>query len=206
MACEHSESPSEVNGPRVSSFIASEALGHQPYRAVGLYYPILDAFLMELKRRFTHRNISIMKTIQTCSPESAHFLEPDQLQPLAEHYNLDYETLKLEAILAKRTLMKTAMECTIVVLKELSPLKDAFPTLFRLIQTALTICVSTASCERTFSALKRIKTYLRSSMQEERLVDLAVLSVERGISQTLSLEDVVDNFYDQDKNRRILLS
>ena len=147
-----------------------------------------------------------MKTIQTCSPESAHFLEPDQLQPLAEHYNLDYETLKLEAILAKRTLMKTAMECTIVVLKELSPLKDAFPTLFRLIQTALTICVSTASCERTFSALKRIKTYLRSSMQEERLVDLAVLSVERGISQTLSLEDVVDNFYAQDKNRRILLS
>ena len=84
-------------------------------------------------------------------------------------------------------------------------MKEAFPTLLRLIQIALTICVSTASCERSFSALKRIKTYLRSTMHEERLVNLAVPSVEQEISRTLSLEDVVDKFYAHDKNRRILL-
>ena len=42
-------------------------------------------------------------------------------------------------------------------------------------------------------------------MQEERLVNLAVLSVEREISQTLNLEDVVDKFCAIDKNQRIML-
>ena len=48
--------------------------------------------------------------------------------------------------------------------------------------------------------MKWIKTYLRSSMLEDRLVVLAVLSVKREISQNLSLEDVVNEFHAQDKN------
>lgn len=78
----------------------------------------------------------------------------------------------MEAVLAKRMLAKKTLESTTTVLKELSPLKEAFPTLPRLIQIALTTCVSTASCERSFSALKQIKTYLQSTMHEERLVKL----------------------------------
>ena len=42
-------------------------------------------------------------------------------------------------------------------------------------------------------------------MHEERLVNLAVLSVEREISQTLNLEDVINKFSAHDKNRRIVL-
>ena len=43
-------------------------------------------------------------------------------------------------------------------------------------------------------------------MDEDRLVNLAVLSVEREISQSLNLEDAVDKFCALDKNRRIMLS
>lgn len=34
-----------------------------------------------------------------------------------------------------------------------------------------------ASCERSFSALKRIKTYLRNTMTEERLAGLALAHI-----------------------------
>ena len=139
---------------------------------VALYYPILDAFLTELKRRFNDRNVNIMRAIQACSPVSTHFLELDYLQPLADCYDLDCVALRIEAVLAKCTLTKKKMECTAAVLKELSPLKEAFPTLLKLLQIALTICVSTASYERSFSSLKRI--YLRSTMHEERLVNSGV--------------------------------
>ena len=64
--------------------------------------------------------------------------------------------------------------------------------MLKLLQIALTICVSTASCERSISALKQRKTYLRSTMHEERLANLAVLSVEHEISRGLCLQDVVD--------------
>ena len=46
------------------------------------------------------------------------------------------------------------------VLRELSPLRAAFPLLVKLIQIALTIAVSTAHYERSSSALKHIKSYL----------------------------------------------
>ena len=146
-----------------------------------------------------------MRAIQACSPECTHFLELDHLQELMDCYGLDCDAIRMESRLAKRTLAKMTMESTADVFKELSPLKQAFPTLVRLIQIALTICVSTASCERSFSAMKRIKTYLRSTMHEKILGNLALLSVEQEISRSLKLEYVIDTFCTQDENKRILL-
>jgi len=42
-------------------------------------------------------------------------------------------------------------------------------------------------------------------MQEERLVNLAVLSVEREISRNLNFEEVINKFAADDKNHRITL-
>ena len=83
--------------------------------------------------------------------------------------------------------------------------KGAFSTLVQLLQIGLTTVVSTAQCERSFSALKRIKTYLRSTMSEQWLTDLAMLSIENELSGKLSLNEVVDQFAGTDKNRRIVL-
>ena len=61
----------------------------------------------------------------------------------------------MESNLAKRTLAKAEMETVGDVLLELTPLRAVFPTLLK----ALTTAVSTAECEKSFSALKQIKTY-----------------------------------------------
>ena len=42
-------------------------------------------------------------------------------------------------------------------------------------------------------------------MTEQRLVDLAILSVERDIAQQLEIDTVIDRFAYSDKNRRITL-
>ena len=111
----------------------------------------------------------------------------------------------MECSLAKHTLNGTELDEVIDVLRELFPLKAAFPLLVKLIQIALTIAVSTAHCERSFSALKHIKSYLRSTTTQQRLADLAILSIEKELSRSLSLDNVVDRFASYDKNRRILL-
>ncbi|CAH1637135.1 unnamed protein product [Spodoptera littoralis] len=51
--------------------------------------------------------------------------------------------------------------------------------------------VTVASCERPFSKLKLIKTYLRSTMGHARLSDLAILSIERDIARLLLYENVI---------------
>ena len=50
-----------------------------------------------------------------------------------------------------------------------------FPKLLKCIQIALTIPVTAASCEHSFSAMKLIKTYLRNRAGDDRLSDLTVL-------------------------------
>uniref|UniRef100_A0A1X7VLG9 HAT C-terminal dimerisation domain-containing protein n=1 Tax=Amphimedon queenslandica TaxID=400682 RepID=A0A1X7VLG9_AMPQE len=82
----------------------------------------------------------------------------------------------------------------------------AFPTLTQIFRMALTLAVSTAQCERSFSALKRIKNYLRSTMSEQRLTDISLLSIEKELSSDISFEDVIDKFEGGDKNRSIILS
>ncbi|KAL4152933.1 hypothetical protein QTP88_000766 [Uroleucon formosanum] len=59
--------------------------------------------------------------------------------------------------------------------------KDTFPNLFKMIQLAITLPVSSATCERSFSAMRRINNYLRSTMSQKRFSKLAMLNIERDI-------------------------
>ena len=124
------------------------------------------------------------------------------MKPLASAYNLDHECLSMELILAKKTLANCEIDNVHDLFLELLPLKNAFPML---IQISMTIVVTTAHCERSFSALKRIKTYLRASMGEEQLQNLSILAIEKKLASELSLDALVDIFASEDKNRRILL-
>ncbi|KAL4107257.1 hypothetical protein QTP88_017637 [Uroleucon formosanum] len=54
----------------------------------------------------------------------------------------------------------------------------------------ITLPVSTATPERMFSNLKRVKSYLRNTMKEDRLNGLIMLSVYRNIN--LTPEEVID--------------
>ena len=56
----------------------------------------------------------------------------------------------------------------------------------------LTITVSTASCERSFSKLKLIKMYQRPAMSQERLSNLAILSIEGDF--IVDLNTVIEKF------------
>ncbi|KYQ54156.1 hypothetical protein ALC60_06953 [Trachymyrmex zeteki] len=58
----------------------------------------------------------------------------------------------------------------------------------------LTISVSVATCERSFSKLKFIKTYLRSTMSQVRLNGLALLSIERDVTKDVEFREVIKEF------------
>ena len=169
------------------------------------FFPILDTFISELGKRFDDKNISIMRAIQACNPNSTSFLSVAALQPLIVSYDLSVEEIEMEAILAKRTLENKNLAGISDVLLSLLPLVEAFPNLVKLIRIAMTIAVSTAQCERTFSTLKLVKSYLRSTMGETRLTDLAVLSIEKELSCNINFDEVVTEFAGVDKNRRIIL-
>ncbi|ESN96815.1 hypothetical protein HELRODRAFT_153387, partial [Helobdella robusta] len=71
---------------------------------------------------------------------------------------------------------------------------DVFPNLRVALQILLTIAVSIASCDRSFSKLKIILSYLRASMGQDRLSDLALMSVEREVLEQIDFDDIINQF------------
>ncbi len=58
-------------------------------------------------------------------------------------------------------------------------LTQTFPEAVKLLQLILTIPATTVSVERSFSALKRIKSYTRNRMTNQRLASVALISTEK---------------------------
>jgi len=52
----------------------------------------------------------------------------------------------------------------------------------------LTIPISDASAERSFSKLKLLKSYLRSTMSQDRLNSLVLISIENNFVKNLDFE------------------
>jgi len=79
----------------------------------------------------------------------------------------------------------------------------AFPDLVKFCRVVLTIPVSSASAERTFSTMKRVKNYLRSTMSDARLSHLCILSTERGLSGEMLADpsSVIDGFANYGRRR-----
>ncbi len=75
--------------------------------------------------------------------------------------------------------------------------------MFNLVTIAITMPVSSTTCERTFSRLKLIKTFARNKMGDGRLSDMAILTIEREIM--IDLDQKVEQFSKKHINSRILL-
>nr|CAH7728476.1 unnamed protein product [Callosobruchus chinensis] len=55
--------------------------------------------------------------------------------------------------------------------------RNFFPNIHRLLRTLATIPITTTTPERSFSTMKRAKTWSRNKMRNERLSSLALLSI-----------------------------
>jgi len=57
--------------------------------------------------------------------------------------------------------------------------RNMFPNMYQLLKLVSVLPVSTVTVEGSFSSLRRLKTYLRNSTSESRLVGLALLFIHK---------------------------
>ena len=58
----------------------------------------------------------------------------------------------------------------------------------------MTLPVTVASAERSFSKLNIIKNFMRSTMTQDRLNDLAVPSIQSEVTIKIDFTDIIDMF------------
>lgn len=175
-----------------------------------LYLPVIDRLLSEVDLRFSTEANAVMHGCQALNPNHSSFLNCEKLEPFARIYNVNIEDLTHESYQLKRLLERTptnvAKPTSLMSLAVfLEPYKLAFQAISLLLTIALVVPVSSASCERSFSALKLIKTYIRSTMANDRLSSIALLSIESYRAQNIDFSAFVDEFDSKHHNRKLLL-
>ena len=69
---------------------------------------------------------------------------------------------------------------------------DLFPNILRAFQILAVVPITTCECERSVSTLRRLKTYLRNTMSQDRLTGLALMHVHRNLH--VNIEDIMGAF------------
>ena len=69
---------------------------------------------------------------------------------------------------------------------------DCYLNLSIAYRISLTIPVTVASVERSFSKLKMLKSYLRSTISQEMLNELAILCIEKEILENIKFENIIN--------------
>ncbi|CAF0916781.1 unnamed protein product [Didymodactylos carnosus] len=122
---------------------------------------------------------------------------------LAIHINCDKNHLFNEIQVLRSMLVNKELSNVTELYHEIKPLREAFPNMMSMVKAALTIPVSSATCERVFSKMKLIKTRLRNTMADERLSNLCILSIERDFQ--VNFQQIIEQFSASHKNSRIML-
>ncbi|XP_026385073.1 uncharacterized protein LOC113280696 [Papaver somniferum] len=92
----------------------------------------------------------------------------------------------------------------IEVLEALKNMVGSFPNAWVAYRISLTIPVTVATAERVFSKLKLIKNYLRSSMSQERLNGLTMLSIEHVMSANIDYGSLIHDFACENVRRELI--
>ncbi|KAK0131538.1 Zinc finger MYM-type protein 1 [Merluccius polli] len=215
-AVEAVEKRTQRGNSRLTGYLVESTVGQRRSKEgdkdkfrTGVFYPILDHLNAELQRRFSKNNCEIMRGTQALNPKGESFLEEKTVLRLGCLFDCDVEDLKHELYQAKVIQRKAQCETELSSILDftyfLEPYKEVFHQVFHLCRIAIALPVSSASCERSFSALKLIKNHLRTTMNYDRLSNIGLLSIERR-ARSLNLDAFVERFAHQHQNRRIQLS
>ena len=194
-----------VNTPRRCS-IQSARDNHpgdtEEYYRRSLAIPFLDHLKTEIDDRFTSHSITAMRCmglIPSCfaSEEKANDEE------MLEFFQADitfHSAARAELELWRSHFSgKELPDTPEAALKHATPL--VFPNIRMMLIYIMVLPVTSCEAERSFSALRRIKTYLRSTMKQERLSGLALLNVHNS-TYIPSTPEIRSEFLK--KNRRIM--
>ena len=80
---------------------------------------------------------------------------------------------------------------------------ELYPNVYIALRILLTCPVTVASAERSFSKLKLIKTFNRTSMTDSRLSSLAMLSIENDCARSLDYDNVITAFANKKVRSRL---
>lgn len=173
---------------------------------VNTYFLIIDQIKTELEKiKMAYDDITskfnfffhLTELTSTEVKVNAQFLQNVYKNDLAPsfptecvHFQFHLKSLKKQKVYFPKTILEMS-----AYLRNQS-LIEVYPYIDIALRMMLCTHASNYSSERSFSKLKSVKTYLRSTMSEDRLNSLAVLNIEAQLTKQLDYTriDIIEDF------------
>ena len=177
------------------------------------YFEALDHVVGQIVKRFEQVDLSFVSEVESLLVDAAKGKGKPQISDAFSKYlegKIDVARLQMlpdairtcsvsgSAIHVKKV---TNVRTIADAFNESEMVKRMFSEVDQLLRAYLTFLVTSATAERSFSSLRRIKTFLRSSMTSKRLNNLFIIHVHKAHTDSLDLAFVVREFVSSNSRR-----
>ena len=168
---------------------------------------VCDVILLQCRERFSFcSHLEANKLLMACNFAlySINFPTRELNSTVAAYPMLDKNKLQSElSVLYQRKDIAVSDKLTdLLQLIRKTNLQLVFSETVKLLEILITTPMTTAEAERCFSTLKRVKTFLRSTMTNDRLTALGMLSIEiKMIQEYKNFNDDVISHFARSKTR-----
>ena len=171
-----------------------------------LYGKVFEKASSALLARYSMQDMSVIdhmeNVLMSRSPDSQ--ATKASISTLTQLYsddvngeNMQVEMQQLRGYLIRKEIkLTTVMEIHDIFSKD-QALPILLPNLRNILQMYLTLPSTTCEAERSFSALRRIKSYLRATMTQERLNHVLILNVHEAEAASIPLDQVMNEWIDK---------
>ena len=186
-----------------------------------LFFETLDAVKNAAKSRFDQDDLQILKSIERFIVSAAN-----KEYSVSEPADLMKNLTKLSEIIDLQQLMSEAQELPVYIKlynrKSLTPItnatkvstlcevmnsvsdsKDCLPQIHKLLKLYMSVPLGSATAERTFSAMRRVKSWLRSAMSSNTLNNRLFSTIHKQRIDEVSALDVAKEFVEVNEQRRM---
>ena len=175
------------------------------------YFEALDCAIAGITDRFDQPGYAVYRNLEGLLVNAANNAPHEEyLDRVTSFYKDDVNRVELSAQLRnlgtrfskeRQTSTVSLSEC-LEYLRSLSPSEKSFYSeVVRLARLILVMPATNAVSERCFSAMRRLKTYLRSTMQQKRLNHVMVLHLHKERLDKLNLVDIGNEFVRESEHR-----
>ena len=183
------------------------APAHRPASAVEYhrveFYKVLDKVDTQLTDRFMQPGIESLKELETLLLTPTASNVGGNTQRNAEKYpELQWEDLKIQLAMFKNKYnCKTTADAAQTLRAMPVEVRALFPQVETVVRLLMVVPASSAEAERSFSGLRRLKTWLRSTTTQKRLNGMGVCHIHQERLDSLNKKDIAQQ-YIQGKDRR----
>ena len=159
------------------------------------YFEILDRLIGEIERRFESPSFTFYSKVEGLLENAAvgDNIPPEDVREVVHHFKEDLIETELltELKMVKNVYSEKSFEYKLFK-EKIALYKSIFPQTSRLLQLLLVMPATSATAERSFSSLRHVKSYLRTTMTQERLNHLMMMYIHQ--DRKINMDKAIDDF------------